>query len=58
MDAKLSQFQFMTLNKGEHVVEYSSPISGLASELEDAGHSVSEVERSKGFFVDFLETLM
>lgn len=46
-DAKLSRLQAVVLKKGEHIVEYSKRILGLVSELENAGHVVSEVEQER-----------
>lgn len=46
IDAKLLQLQAVVLKNGEHVVVYSGWIMGLVLELENAGHVVSDVERS------------
>lgn len=43
IDAKLTCLQAISMQKDEHVVEYSSSIVGLVSELQDAEHDVSEV---------------
>ena len=47
IDSKLMQLQAISMNKGESVVEYSSRIIGLVSELENAGHKISVVEQRR-----------
>lgn len=57
IDAKLSQLQSMTLEKGEKIIEFSSRIIGLVGELEKAGHDVSVVGKKgillRGLPADF-----
>lgn len=50
IDAKTLQLQAVVIRKGEDIVNYSRQIQGLVSELEIAGHVVSEMAQKQALF--------
>lgn len=50
IDAMLTNLQNIKLAKRESVVEYSSLIMGVISELESAGHTVTNIEKRRACF--------